>query len=78
MVRLKEIITTIINALFTCFNSNMVRLKVNWRASVQKSRLWFQFQYGTIKSSERNYQNAYNTPFQFQYGTIKSVVSIPP
>ena len=49
MVRLKVNIVACFNQVNSCFNSNMVRLKVFRDKYLKNNYQKFQFQYGTIK-----------------------------
>ncbi len=57
-------------SLLCCFNSNMVRLKVDRTSSLIIS-IMFQFQYGSIKRSSKSIPVDFAHLFQFQYGSIK-------
>ena len=53
-----------------CFNSTMVRLKVE----LERSRLWrvvFQFHNGSIKGGRGIFDIVNNATFQFHNGSIK-------
>ena len=50
MVRLKGGCKTLKHLLYICFNSTMVRLKDSEGTNLV-ARFWFQFHYGTIKST---------------------------
>ena len=72
MVRLKERTRIRRPLKHLCFNSSMVRLKEH--ATGTQSRLdEFQFQYGSIKSTDDRTDGCSDRRFQFQYGSIKRV-----
>ena len=71
MVRLKvRPLTSLMNR-DDRFNSNMVRLKVEYLPLTIRVIFAFQFQYGSIKSIMALSQAAATIAFQFQYGSIK-------
>ena len=57
--------------IFSCFNSNLVRLKVNKVIVMKDFVIKFQFQSGTIKSGNFIRATDLSNEFQFQSGTIK-------
>ncbi len=71
MVRLKDISTSNLVNYDSCFNSKMVRLKVVGKRGKKRYVLMFQFQNGTIKSSNNFFHLFVFELFQFQNGTIK-------
>ena len=72
MVRLKVLILIFALIRFSCFNSNMVRLKAELLEHKGVVQYVFQFQYGAIKSLGLGLYVASQSKFQFQYGAIKS------
>ena len=70
MVRLKDLDIAQMSNDYNNFNSTMVRLKEFAEGGEVKAPK-FQFHYGTIKSTMRNFVKKSSTVFQFHYGTIK-------
>ena len=59
-----------------CFNSTLVRLKVDPRVPYEDEESTFQFHTGSIKSNLRSLAYHNLISFQFHTGSIKSGISV--